>query len=71
MDVKIFKFNGCNKCYNETILLNGESKYKVEFIEYPKNWKESQTDISIITGFLLPEDKEILDSYQLNVWKFF
>ena len=40
MDVRIFQFNGCNKCFNETILLNGESDYKVEYIEEPKSWKE-------------------------------
>ena len=40
MDVRVFQFNGCNKCFNETILLNSETKYKVEFIEDPKNWKE-------------------------------
>jgi len=61
MDVKIFQFNGCNKCFNETILLKGESNYKVEFIQDPKNWKEEKTDVSIITGFLLPRNKQVLN----------
>jgi coenzyme F420-reducing hydrogenase gamma subunit len=60
MDVKIFQFNGCNKCFHETILLKEESKYKVEFIEDPQNWKEDKTNVSIITGFLLPENVEAL-----------
>jgi coenzyme F420-reducing hydrogenase gamma subunit len=66
MDVKIFQFNGCNKCYNESILLTEESKYKVEFIEDPKNWKETKTDFAVITGYLLPEDKEVLNKIKSN-----
>ena len=69
MDVKIFQFHGCNKCFNETILLNGESEYKVEFIEDPKNWKETKTDVSVITGYLLLEDREVLDKIKSNSGK--
>jgi len=69
MDVKVFQFNGCNKCYNETILLNSETKYKVEFIEDPKNWKETKTDVSVITGYLNPEDREVLDKIKTNSGK--
>ncbi|MFW9970576.1 MAG: hypothetical protein ACFFDF_10270 [Candidatus Odinarchaeota archaeon] len=66
MDVKIFQFNGCNKCFNETILLKEESKYKVEFIQDPLTWKEEPVDVSIITGFLLPENKNILSKIKSN-----
>jgi coenzyme F420-reducing hydrogenase gamma subunit len=66
MDVRIFQFNGCNKCFNESILLKGESSYKVDFISDPKNWKEIKTDIAVITGYLLPEDKTILEKIQSN-----
>jgi coenzyme F420-reducing hydrogenase gamma subunit len=66
MDVRVFQFNGCNKCFNETILIKGESKYKVEFISDPNNWKEVKTDISVITGYLLPEDKVVLEKIQSN-----
>ncbi|NVM35790.1 MAG: hypothetical protein HWN81_09355 [Candidatus Lokiarchaeota archaeon] len=69
MDVRIFQFNGCNKCFNETILLKGESKYKVEFIQNPRNWKEEKTDVSIITGFLLPENKDALNKIKKNSGK--
>ncbi|MFX1312281.1 MAG: hypothetical protein ACFFHD_06680 [Promethearchaeota archaeon] len=69
MDVRVFQFNGCNKCFNETILLKGESKYKVEFIEDPQNWKEEKTDVSIITGFLLPENKDTLNKIKENSGK--
>jgi len=66
MVVRIFQFNGCNKCFNETILLKRESKYKVEFIQNPQNWKEEKTDLSIITGFLLPENKDVLNKIKEN-----
>ena len=66
MDVKVFQFNGCNKCFNESILLKADSSYKVEFISDPKNWKEAKADVSVITGYLLPEDKEILKKIQAN-----
>jgi len=69
MNVRIFQFNGCNKCFNETILLKGESKYKVEFIQDPQNWKEEKTDVSIITGFLLPENKNTLNKIRTNSGK--
>ncbi|MFX1389526.1 MAG: hypothetical protein ACFE9Z_05620 [Promethearchaeota archaeon] len=69
MDVKIFQFNGCNKCFNEIILLKGESKYKVEFIQDPQNWKEEKTDVSVITGFLLPENKDVLKKIRENSGK--
>ncbi|MFX1258445.1 MAG: hypothetical protein ACFFAN_11335, partial [Promethearchaeota archaeon] len=50
----------------ETILLKGESEYKVEFIQDPKNWKEEKIGISVITGFLLPEDKDVLKKIKKN-----
>ncbi|MFX1242558.1 MAG: hypothetical protein ACFFA7_15020, partial [Promethearchaeota archaeon] len=69
MDVKIFQFNGCNKCFNESILLKGDSSFNVEFISDPKNWKDQKTDVSIITGYLLPNDKEILNKIKINSTK--
>ncbi|MFX0021242.1 MAG: hypothetical protein ACFE9S_02880 [Candidatus Hermodarchaeota archaeon] len=66
MDVRIFQFNGCNKCFNESILLKGESKYNLEFINDPKKWKEAKMDIAVITGYLLPEDKAIVEKIQSN-----
>ncbi|MFX0031980.1 MAG: hypothetical protein ACFE8E_12490 [Candidatus Hodarchaeota archaeon] len=69
MDVKVFQFNGCNKCFNETILLKSDSSYKIGFISNPSNWKEEKTDISIITGYLMPEDKDTLDKIIRNSTK--
>jgi coenzyme F420-reducing hydrogenase gamma subunit len=66
MDVKIFQFNGCNKCFNETILLKADTSIKVDFIVDPKNWKEQNTDVSVITGYLLPENKETLIKIKEN-----
>ena len=64
MDVRIFQFNGCNKCFNETILL--KEKYSVKLISSPKNWKEEKIDVAVITGYLLPEDEKILKKIELN-----
>ncbi|MFX1479512.1 MAG: hypothetical protein ACFFCI_15425, partial [Promethearchaeota archaeon] len=58
MHVKVFQFNGCNKCFNESLLLKLNSDYDVEFIEDPKNWKAEKIEIAILTGYLLPTDKE-------------
>jgi len=69
MDVKVFQFNGCNKCFNETILLKSDSSYIIRFISNPSNWKEEKTDISVITGYLLPEDKDTLDKIIRNSTK--
>ncbi|MFX0003901.1 MAG: hypothetical protein ACFE9C_15710 [Candidatus Hodarchaeota archaeon] len=66
MDVKVFQFNGCNKCFNEIILLKENSKYSVQLISNPKNWKEEKVDVAVITGYLLPEDKEILEKIKAN-----
>jgi coenzyme F420-reducing hydrogenase gamma subunit len=69
MDVKVFQFNGCNKCFNETILLKEDSKYSVKFISNPKNWKEEKVDVAIITGYLLPDDNGILKKIKKNASK--
>ncbi len=66
MDVRIFQFNGCNKCFNETILLKENLKYSVELISNPKSWKEEKTDVAVITGYLLPDDKQILKKIKQN-----
>lgn len=60
MNVKIFQFNGCNKCFNETILLKKQSDVDVEYIFDPKGWSAEKFDMAIITGYLTPEDKETL-----------
>ena len=66
MDVKIFQFNGCKKCFNEALLLKEDAKYKVEFVSDPKNWKEEKVDISVITGYLLPNDLKQLEMIKKN-----
>ena len=66
MDVKVFQFNGCKKCFHETLLLKEGSNYKVEYISDPKTWKGEKVDVSVITGYLLPGDKEILESITNN-----
>jgi len=66
MDVKVFQFNGCKKCFNEALLLKEDAKYKVEFVSDPKTWKEEKVDISVITGYLLPNDLKQLEMIKNN-----
>jgi len=69
MDVKIFQFNGCNKCFNESLLLKLDSEYNVEFISEPKKWKEEKIETAVITGYVLPTDKELLSKIRSNANK--
>jgi coenzyme F420-reducing hydrogenase gamma subunit len=66
MDVKIFQFNGCNKCYNETLLLKEDSEYSIKFVSDPKSWKEEKVDVSVITGYLVPDDLKYLNKIKAN-----
>ncbi|MBK5115228.1 MAG: hypothetical protein JJE41_16500 [Candidatus Heimdallarchaeota archaeon] len=66
MDVKVFQFNGCEKCFNESLLLKEVAKFKVEHISDPKNWKGEKVDVSVITGYLLPGDLEHLQNIKNN-----
>ena len=66
MDVKVFQFNGCKKCFNESLLLKEGAKYKVEYVSDPKNWKGEKVDVSVITGYLLPGDLEHLQNIKNN-----
>lgn len=69
MYVKIFQFNGCNKCFHETILLKKETGMEIELIKNPKDWQAEKIDIGVITGYILPEDREILLKIQSNAEK--
>ena len=69
MNVKVFQFNGCNKCFYETILLKKESDIDIELIRNPKEWKEEKIDIAIITGYILSDDKDILNKIESNANK--
>ena len=69
LNVKVFQFNGCNKCFNESILLKNESDLKVELISNPKNWKPEDIDVGVISGYLLIEDSDILLKIQSHAKK--
>ena len=69
MNVKVFQFNGCNKCFYETILLKKESKVELELIRNPKEWSEEKIDVAIITGYILPDEKDILNKIESNANK--
>ena len=66
MDVRIFQFNGCNKCYNETLLLKENSEYSIKFVSDPKSCKGEKVDISVITGYLVPDDLKQLNKIKTN-----
>jgi coenzyme F420-reducing hydrogenase gamma subunit len=66
LNVKVFQFNGCNKCFSESILLKNEADFETEYITNPLEWKEEKMDIAVITGFLLPENQEILNKISKN-----
>ena len=69
MNVKIFQFNGCNKCFNESLLLKSDSSLDIELIKNPKEWEAEKVDVAIITGYILPEDREILSTINSNADK--
>ena len=69
MNVKVFQFNGCNKCFNECLLLSKESDLKVEFISNPDEWKEDKVDVAIIAGYLEPNNKDNLLKIQSKAEK--
>ncbi|MFW9941507.1 MAG: hypothetical protein ACFFFT_10745 [Candidatus Thorarchaeota archaeon] len=69
MDVKVFQFNGCNKCFNESILLKLSSDLNVEYIKDPKTWKEEKIETAVITGYLLPTDREMINKIRSNAKK--
>ena len=52
MHVKVFQFNGCNKCFNESLLLKLNSNYDVEYIKDPKTWKAEKIETAILTGYI-------------------
>jgi len=66
MDVRIFQFNGCNKCYNEALLLKEDSEYSIKFVSDPKSWKEEKVDVSVITGYLVLDDLKQLNKIKAN-----
>jgi coenzyme F420-reducing hydrogenase gamma subunit len=69
MDVKVFQFNGCNKCFNESLLLKLNSDLDVEYIKDPNTWKEEKIETAVITGYLLPDDKKLLSKIRSNANK--
>ena len=55
MKVGVFQFNGCDKCFNETILLDKKVRVKD-----PHNWEPEKVETAIITGYLKPEDTKTI-----------
>ena len=64
MKVGIFQFNGCSKCFNETLYRccarEGSQITEVVRIKDPKSWQGAALDAAVITGYLTIEDQPIL-----------
>ncbi|MHA1848557.1 MAG: hypothetical protein ACTSXU_13005, partial [Promethearchaeota archaeon] len=67
MSVGIFQFNGCDKCFNETLLMDGVENIKR--IKDPKKWAPEALDVAVITGYLVPEDEDVLKKISSNAKK--
>ncbi|MFX0100203.1 MAG: hypothetical protein ACFFCS_11530 [Candidatus Hodarchaeota archaeon] len=67
MKIGIFQFNGCDKCFSESILLGGG--HEVQRVADPDSWNAEKIDIAIITGYILPSDKPTLDKIRSNAGK--
>ena len=57
MKIKVFQFNGCTKCFNETLLM----EEKAERIAEPETWEPEKIDVAVLTGYLLTEDSSTLE----------
>ncbi|MHA1680990.1 MAG: hypothetical protein ACTSUE_08270 [Promethearchaeota archaeon] len=59
MKVGIFQFNGCDKCFNEALLL--EVGHDVARVADPSSWTPEKLDVAVIAGYLLPADKDAVE----------
>lgn len=66
MEINVFQFNGCNKCFYETLILKRDNHFNLKLISKTDAWEEKEMDIAIITGYLLPKDKGILEKIRAN-----
>ncbi len=73
MKIGIFQLNGCDKCFNETILLDKDKKSNNEIFRIKnseiKSWKDKQLDVAIITGYFTVENHEFLQKLSEHVKK--
>ncbi|QEE15324.1 hypothetical protein DSAG12_01149 [Promethearchaeum syntrophicum] len=70
MKIGIFQLNGCNKCFNETILLDKHIKSKNEIYRIKnseiESWSEKELDYAVVTGYIKPENHEFLQNLSKN-----
>lgn len=67
MKIAVFQFQGCKKCFHETLLLQAHKSHQVTWIEDPAHWKSESIDIAIITGYLLPSDRDLILKVTKNI----
>jgi len=66
MKIGIFQLNGCDKCFNETYLLdkhiNDNSKNEIFRVKNSEinSWSEKELDYAVIAGYIMPENHEFL-----------
>ena len=64
MKIAIFQLNGCDKCFNESILLDKFCKNKIEMIRVKKSeidsWSGKQLDFAIVTGYITSENHKFI-----------
>ncbi|GAB4315096.1 MAG: hypothetical protein Kow0069_16770 [Promethearchaeota archaeon] len=69
MRVRVYQFNGCSRCFDETLLLAGELEARgvagaeVERLpasEVGGSDERGQADVAVVTGYLLEEDVPLL-----------
>lgn len=69
MNITIIQMHGCNKCFNETLLLKPNSGDKITRIAEYSQWKTEKADIVVITGYLIESDQELLCKIQATATK--
>lgn len=67
--VGVFQFNGCDKCFNETILLQDEKDIELIKIADITTWKPEKLDVAVITGYILPSNSDQLGLISANAEK--
>ncbi len=69
MNIIIFQFHGCTKCFGETTLLKEHTKDQVTWVSNPGGWQAKPADVAVITGYLLSEDIDALKKIQSSTKK--
>nr|MDO8111903.1 hypothetical protein [Candidatus Sigynarchaeota archaeon] len=64
--VTVFNFGTCAKCFDATLLLPADNGYELKRALEPSKWVPSPIDVAVITGYLLPKDKVLVEKIAKN-----